>query len=113
MLDKESAYVVVGALPGFNKDEINIQVEKINQYTILSVEAKQEHKDEDNFQTKYIKEYFKLTDGAEDIKAKYENGVLEITIPKKTTKEDKPKPVKINLEWIIEGAYNGAFLIRA
>lgn len=41
MLDKESAYVVVGALPGFNKDEINIQVEKINQYTILSVEAKQ------------------------------------------------------------------------
>ncbi|MBQ9612513.1 MAG: Hsp20/alpha crystallin family protein [Lachnospiraceae bacterium] len=88
--DHDDHYEVDIDLPGFKKEDINLQLE--NGY--LTVSATKSHEDEKNKHGKLIRqERFsgsmqrtfyvgdKLTE--EDIKAKFEHGVLNLEIPKK------------------------------
>ena len=88
--EHENNYEVLMDLPGFKKEDINLQLE--NGY--LTVSATKSHEDEKNKHGKLIRqERFsgsmqrtfyvgdKLTE--EDIKAKFEHGVLNLEIPKK------------------------------
>ena len=89
--EHDEGYEVDIDLPGFKKDEISIELE--NGYLTVSA-AKGLDKDEEDKKGKYIrKERYagamqrsfyvgeNLTD--EDIKAKYENGILRLSVPKK------------------------------
>lgn len=78
-------------LPGFKKDEINIGLE--NGYLTISA-SKGLDKDEEDKKGKYIRKEryagamqrsFYVGDGItqEDVKAKYEDGMLKTSIPKK------------------------------
>ena len=97
--EHDEGYEVDIDLPGFKKDEINAQLD--NGYLTISA-AKGLDKDEKDKKGKYIrKERYagamqrsfyvgeNLTD--EDIKAKYENGILRLSVPKKPAKAVEAK----------------------
>ena len=91
----EKGYEVAVDLPGFKKDEINAQLD--NGYLTISA-AKGLDKDEKDKKGKYIRKEryagamsrsFYVGEGItqEDIKAKYESGILRLSIPKKEAKQ--------------------------
>ncbi len=93
--ETDSGYEVDIDLPGFKKDEINVQLD--NGYLSISA-AKGLDKEEKNKEGKYIRKEryagamsrsFYVGDSLtqEDIKAKYESGILRLSIPKKEAKQ--------------------------
>jgi len=72
-------YALVVDVPGFEKDEIEIQATE----THLTIEAAHETDDEQSFQRRHISERFSLPADVDldEITASYHNGVLEIELP--------------------------------
>jgi HSP20 family protein len=92
--ETKNSYEVDVDLPGFKKDEINAQLD--NGYLTISA-AKGLDKDEKDKKGKYIRKEryagamsrsFYVGEGVtqEDIKAKYEDGILRLSVPKKEAK---------------------------
>lgn len=77
-------------LPGFKKSELAIGLE--NSVLTLSAERKAEKQDEEELS---LSRSLTLPDGieAEKVSAKYEDGILTVTLPK--TPERKPKAIEI------------------
>ena len=88
--ETDNGYVVDVDLPGFKKEEIHLELD--NGYLTISTEKSLENKEENKgrvirqeryagamSRSFYVGSY--VTE--EDIKAKYENGVLSLEIPKK------------------------------
>ncbi len=97
--EHDTGYELDVDLPGFKKDEINIELE--NGYLTISA-AKGLDKDEQDKKGKYIRKEryagamqrsFYVGDAVteEDIKAKFEDGILKLSIPKKDAKEVETK----------------------
>lgn len=97
--ENESDYEVDIDLPGFKKDEINAQLD--NGYLTITA-SKGLDKDEQNKDGKYIRREryagscsrsFYVGDDVtqEEIHAKYEDGILKLTIPKKDAKQVETK----------------------
>ncbi len=89
--EHDTGYELDVDLPGFKKDEINVELE--NGYLTISA-AKGLDKDEQDKKGKYIRKEryagamqrsFYVGDEVtqEDIKAKFEDGILRLSIPKK------------------------------
>ena len=98
--ETEENFEVEMAAPGMEKDDFKVEVN--NGYLPISSEKKSETKTEDK-NGRYTKQEFRyesftrsftLPDSAdlEKIAAKYEKGILTISIPKR--EETKPKPVR-------------------
>ena len=101
VIDEDKDYKVEAELPGFSKDEIDIDFEE-GKLTISA--EKNEEVNEENKEKNYIhrerksskmmrRMFFKDID-EENMSAKLEGGILEITIPKKT-EEKKNKKIEI------------------
>jgi HSP20 family protein len=97
--EKEDGYEVIIDLPGFKKDEIDVQLE--NGYLNISA-AKGLDKDESDKKGKYIRREryagsmsrsFYVGDDIteDDIHAKFENGILKLDVPKKEAKAVETK----------------------
>ena len=97
--EKKDGYELDIDLPGFKKDEINVELE--NGYLTISA-AKGLDKDEQDKKGKYIRKEryagamqrsFYVGDALtqEDIKAKFEDGILRLSIPKKDAKAVETK----------------------
>ena len=97
--EKDDAYELDVDLPGFKKDEIKIQLK--DGYLTLSA-AKGLDKDEQDKKGNYIRREryagamqrsFYVGDAVteEDIKAKFEDGILKLSIPKKDAKAVETK----------------------
>ena len=96
--ENENEYLLENATPGFTKDQIKLSLENGYLNVVCSKQTKNEtsddNKDENKgaWRRKEISEYsarsFYLGDevAQEDIKAKYENGILSLTIPKSRPK---------------------------
>lgn len=93
--EKDDSYELDVDLPGFKKDEIKVQLK--DGYLILST-AKGLDKDQQDKQGNYIRReryagtmsrsFFVGEDIAqEDIHAKYEDGILRLSVPKKAPKK--------------------------
>ena len=93
--ETDSGYEVDIDLPGFKKDEINIQLD--NGYLSISA-AKGLDKDEQDKEGKYIRKeryagsmsrsfYVGNAITQDDIKAKDESGILRLSVPKKAAEE--------------------------
>ena len=93
----EFAYHVEADLPGVKKEDISVDTKD----NVLTITGERKHKEEVNKDDYYklessygkFQRSFTLPDGvdSENIKASCENGVLEVTIPKLTIKENKKK----------------------
>ena len=93
--ETDSGYEVDIDLPGFKKDEIDVQLD--NGYLSISA-AKGLDKEEKDKEGKYIRKeryagsmsrsfYVGDANTEDDIKAKYESGILRLSIPKKEAKQ--------------------------
>ena len=100
--ETESAYELELNVPGRNKEDFKINLEQ--GLLTISFEKKEENKSEGQktlrreFTYQSFKRSFNLdeTVDADNIQAKYENGILNLTLPKK----EQAKPVKkeINIQ---------------
>ena len=100
--EKENEYIIDVEIPGVKKEEIKLDLSDDDDVLTVSVEKKEETKDEG---TDYIRKEIKY--GAysrsfyvpgikeDDIKAKYDNGVLTITLPKAEEAKAKKKAISI------------------
>lgn len=96
--ETKDAYILDVEMPGFEKSEISMDVE--NGYLTIRAE-KSEKDEEDKKEHRYVRKErsvscqrsYYIGDADEDsIKAKYDKGVLTVTLPKK--EEEKPAPKK-------------------
>ena len=96
--EKDDQYELAVDLPGFKKDEINLDVK--DGYLTISAQ-KGLDKDEENKKGRILRQEryagvcsrsFYVGDvKPEEVKAKYESGVLTIALPKEDRKEDARK----------------------
>ena len=81
-------------IPGFNKEDINIEINKGN-LVVTSEKNEEENEDkkylrrERKFYGKYQRSFYLGEIDEENIEASFENGILKISIPKKTEEETK------------------------
>ena len=103
ILEKDGSYYLLVDLPGIKKSEINIEVK--GQEILISGERKVEEEFKVSNLVKIERRYgnferlYSIPDEfiADQISAKYENGVLQIKIPRKqTTEAVKPKTIAIS-----------------
>ena len=103
--DRGDEYLVEAEVPGFSKDEISVEVVEDR----LTISAKKEElmdeKNEnylrrENYQT--VSRSFVVPDiVSEKATAKFENGLLSIVLPKKTSlKEKAGKSISSRLRWL-------------
>ena len=100
--DNGNEYLLEADLPGFKKEDIKLDISG----DVLTVQAERhsEHEDKDK-KNKYVRcersyglysRQFDVSEiDTENIKAKYENGVLKLTLPKKSEVSSSPKRVEI------------------
>ena len=100
--EDENGFQVEVAAPGFKKEDFKVELDQDVLTIATEQEEKHEKKDE---QTKYVKREFRhqtfqrsfrlpenVVDG-EKIEARYEAGILHLTLPKR--EEVKPKPARL------------------
>ena len=103
--ETDTNYELAIDLPGFKKDEIHIELK--NGYLTISA-SKGLDKDQKDDKGRYIRRErycgecsrsFYIGDGIteKDVSAKFEDGILKLSIPKKETKA-LPKPNQITIE---------------
>lgn len=94
IIDKEDKYILQAELPGFSKEEININVE--GDYLTISAEHKSEvEESKDNYVRKerhygsFSRSFDISNIKADEISAEYKDGVLELNLPKQSIEPDK------------------------
>jgi HSP20 family protein len=100
--EDEKNYVMELVVPGFSKEELKVKVE--NDMLTVSGETKSDKEETDKNYTR--REYrfqsfsrnFHLPDMVKDdaIDAHYENGILQLTIPKTNTPVTKSRDISVN-----------------
>lgn len=100
--DNGKEYILEADLPGFNKEDINIDIN--NNILTIKAERHSEYEEKDK-KNKYVRcersygSYSRQFDisnvDTEHIKAKYNNGVLKLTLPKHQETAEKSKKLKI------------------
>ena len=102
--EENGNYVMEMELPGFDKSEIHMDMK--NGYLTVSASHNNDSEVKDkkgnvirserNLQRQSRSFYVGDTVTAEDVKAKYENGILTVTVPNKETKKvEKASPIMI------------------
>ena len=104
VMEKDKEYSVDVSLPGFDKKDINIEIDKNELKVSAKIENKIEEKDDKDrivrreFSASSFERRFILPENIDTdaIVAKQENGVLAITLPKKQdAKEDAVKKITV------------------
>ena len=96
--ESDDSFEVQMAVPGFKKDSFNISVE--NEELLISADIKEEKEEKSEAFTRREFGYASFrrsfilpeTIDGDKIKANYEDGILNVTLPKK--EEAKPKPAR-------------------
>ncbi len=97
--ESKNAFVVKAELPGVEKDDVNITIEEgvltIRGEKKTETEDKKRHRVECNYGS-FVRSFtLPQSIKAEEIKAEYNNGVLNLTIPK--SEEAKPKQIEVKV----------------
>ncbi|HIJ74492.1 MAG TPA: Hsp20/alpha crystallin family protein [Candidatus Hydrogenedentes bacterium] len=102
LTETDEAYTLEADLPGLNKDDVEITA--VDNVITLKGERKQEHEAREKGHHRYERRYgsfqrsFEVPGGfeAEKVDAKFEDGVLRVTLPKR--KEAKPKHIQVKFK---------------
>lgn len=100
--EKEGKYIIEMDVPGFKKEDINMELE--DGYLRISAEKKSD--EEDTSDKKYVRrerhsyskcerQFYVGNVSEENIKAKFNNGILEISVPKEEDKKETKKTIMI------------------
>lgn len=100
VIDRGDSYLLQAELPGFQKEDITIDLDK----EILTITAS--HKEEKNESkgnyvrqerryNSYCRSFHVPGIRTKDIVAEYKSGVLEVTLPKEQAVIDEPKRIEI------------------
>ena len=103
--EKDDKYVIDIDLPGYEKENINLELK--DGYLVVSAKVeKEENKEEkerfvhkERFYGECSRSFFvgkQIVE--EDIKAEFKNGILKINIPKKEEKKELPEAKHINID---------------
>ena len=98
--DKETHYEVISELPGINKENISITYK--NNYLTISTNVEEQVNSNKRYihRERYIQSnsrtFFLDNVDENNISAKFENGILMITLPKIEKKEEVSNEIKIN-----------------
>ena len=105
VIEKDNAYQLEAELPGFNKEDIRIDL-KNDTLTISASHS--DNKDEKDENGKYIRRERRSSSfqrsfhaeglKPEDISAQYKNGILTVTLPKKEAIPAKEEPIRIEVK---------------
>lgn len=105
IIDKTDEVVVQAAIPGLDKDDVDLEIDdKERTITLKSTKSAEETKhDSEDYISREIKfssftRSFSVKDPNLDlvsIEATHKNGVLELRIPKKEAEEFKPRKIQI------------------
>lgn len=100
ILDQGSSFLLKADMPGFKKEDIHIDIQggQLN----ISAEHKEESKEEKKSFVRHERKYGSLCRSfdiegiqADQITASYNNGVLELVLPK--TVQEKPKSLSVEV----------------
>ena len=98
--ETDEEYIIESELPGLEKDDINIEI--TDDYLTISAQNEEEFEDEnENYirrerRTGSFQRVFQIDNvKEEEIDAKYENGILEVVLPKKEKKTPEKKTIDI------------------
>ena len=101
IVEKSNAYQVELLVPGYEKTDFNVKLD--DKILTISTEKKEQNVESDEkmirkeFTYKSFKRSFTLDDkiDAENISAKYENGILKLELPKKEDQKAAAKDISI------------------
>ncbi len=98
--EEEQNYLLLAEMPGVNKENINLEI--TGEYLVISAKSDESHNQEDNRYIRkerrmmsYQRQFYVGDIDPEEVQAKYENGILEIKIPKQT--QEKPDRRNIDI----------------
>ncbi len=102
--ENESSYIIDIEMPGFEKENIKIEVEDGYLNVLASI-----NEDKDNNEGEYLRKEryygecsrsFYVGDNieVEDVRANYKNGILKLTIPKKEIKKEIPDKKYVQID---------------
>lgn len=102
--ENENNYIIDIEMPGYDKDNIKIEVEDGYLNVFASI-----NEDKDNSEGEYLRKEryygecsrsFYVGDNieVEDVKANFKNGILKLTVPKKEEKKDIPEKKYVQID---------------
>lgn len=100
IMENEKEFELSVDLPGFDKSDINLTLDK--GHLIIKAEKSQKEENKDNYirreRSCSLSRSFYVGENVseEDIKAKYNNGTLTLNIPKLERKEKEQKQIQID-----------------
>lgn len=98
--ETDKDYLLEAELPGFDKKDISVEL-KNNYLTITASRDCEKEEKEKNFVRRercygeFSRSFYAKGINQEDIKAKYDNGVLKLSLPKKEKEEPKKATIAI------------------
>lgn len=99
--ETENEYLISAELPGIDKKDIKLDYK--NNYLVISAKRNEEHDDKkDNYIRKersygeFSRSFYFDNVSEDKINAKFENGVLKITLPKAEKDKEKVTNIKID-----------------
>ncbi len=103
VVEKETAFEIIADLPGVSKEDISVTcnngVLTIEAHTSKEIETKEEDKfiHQERFQGKMVRS-FTLSDNIDqkEIYAEFQDGVLEVVVPKLENKPETTTKIDIN-----------------
>ncbi|MFO7814180.1 MAG: Hsp20/alpha crystallin family protein [Halanaerobiales bacterium] len=100
VMEKDDKYIINAELPGMEKEDINIEMDD----NYLTISANNEHYEEEEEggyirrerrRGSYCRSFYVENINEDGIEAEYDNGILEITLPKKEETVSKKKTIDI------------------
>lgn len=99
--ENENEFILEAELPGIKKEDVNLQIDD-DRLTISVQRNEQTDEEKDNYirrersYSSVIRSFAIPNIETDNVNAKYENGMLFITLPKKQQKAIKGKQIEIN-----------------
>ncbi len=100
VIDKGDSYVLQAELPGFDKEEIKVDLDK-DTLTISAAHKEEKKENKHNYirqerrYRSYCRSFHIPGIRKENISAAYNNGVLEISLPKENLIAEEPKSIEV------------------
>lgn len=99
--EKDGIYTMEMDIPGFNRDDVKIEVDD-NDYLTITAEKTMESNDSDKNYVrkersygKYQRSFYVGDIDKENIDASFENGILKVMMPKKEEEKSSKKTIEI------------------